>query len=306
MLLTDKIEVTLNSNNLKFYPNLNIKIGEKIFLNPDDVYTGSTFVVRAKCDICGLEKDLSFRGYSINVRKHNIYACSNKCAWVKNKKTNLEKYGNETYVNVEKMKITNLEKYGVENVNYSQEIIEKKKINSLLKYGFESPNSSEIVKDNKRKSCLEKFGVEYNWQSENTKNKIKKTNLERYGVEHCMQNEEIYIKTQISGFNLKHYLDTDVVYRGKYELDFLNKYYNKIEIKNSQKIKYTFENKQKIYYPDFYYPLLNLIIEIKSDYTYNKYLQKNLEKQKACLEQGYNFIFIINKDYKLFDCIIMK
>lgn len=78
------------------------------------------------------------------------------------------------------------------------------------------------------------------------------------------------------------------------------KYYNQ-DLKNGPTIRFNFEDKNKIYFPDFYYEPLNLIIEIKSDYYYKKYLSKNLAKQKACLEQGYDFIFVINKDYSEFD-----
>ena len=53
-----------------------------------------------------------------------------------------------------------------------------------------------------------------------------------------------------------------------------------------------------MYFPDFYYKEKNLIIEIKSTYYYNKYLNKNLAKQEACISQGYNFIFIIDNDYQ--------
>ena len=42
-------------------------------------------------------------------------------------------------------------------------------------------------------------------------------------------------------------------------------------------------------------------MEIKSSYWYEKDLDKNLDKQKSCLEQGYNFIFIINKNYEEFE-----
>jgi len=37
----------------------------------------------------------------------------------------------------------------------------------------------------------------------------------------------------------------------------------------------------------------NLIIEVKSLWTYNKYKEINLLKQKACIEAGYNFKFMI-------------
>lgn len=94
-------------------------------------------------------------------------------------------------------------------------------------------------------------------------------------------------------------------YQGTYELDFLTKYYNQ-DLKNGPTIRFNFENENKIYFSDFYYEPLNLIIEIKSEYYYNKYLSKNLAKQKACLEQGYDFIFVINKDYSEFDKKLKK
>jgi len=49
-----------------------------------------------------------------------------------------------------------------------------------------------------------------------------------------------------------------------------------------------------------------LIVEIKSLWWYNENLNINLFKQKQCLNDGYNFIFIIDKDYQIFENIIMK
>lgn len=60
------------------------------------------------------------------------------------------------------------------------------------------------------------------------------------------------------------------------------------------------------YFPDFYLPDFNLIVEIKSDYTYNIDLDKNKAKESFCKNMGYNFIFIIDKDYKIFDRLIYK
>jgi very-short-patch-repair endonuclease len=56
-----------------------------------------------------------------------------------------------------------------------------------------------------------------------------------------------------------------------------------------------------IYFPDFYIEKLNLIIEIKSEYYYYLNLEKNIAKEKACLEQGYKYILIIDKNYKEFE-----
>jgi very-short-patch-repair endonuclease len=73
-----------------------------------------------------------------------------------------------------------------------------------------------------------------------------------------------------------------------------------------QKIKYEFDEKIKTYHPDFYNKKNNLIIEIKSDYIYNKDVDKNIAKKKSCISQGYNFIFIINKNYSEFENIVFS
>jgi len=93
-------------------------------------------------------------------------------------------------------------------------------------------------------------------------------------------------------------------YQGSYEKDFLDKYYDLFEITKIDFINYTFYG-DRVYYPDFYLPKYNLIIEIKSSYTYEKFLEKNNSKQKACLELGYNHIFIIDKNYDDFDKITL-
>ena len=64
--------------------------------------------------------------------------------------------------------------------------------------------------------------------------------------------------------------------------------------------KYIFENNDHYYFSDFYLKLKNLIVEIKSKYTYEKYLDKNLIKQKTTIGLGYNFMFIIDKNYEEF------
>lgn len=58
--------------------------------------------------------------------------------------------------------------------------------------------------------------------------------------------------------------------------------------------------KNKHYYPDFYIPVLNLVIEIKSHYTYMQMKELNDLKFKKTKEAGYNFICIIDKNYKEF------
>ena len=47
------------------------------------------------------------------------------------------------------------------------------------------------------------------------------------------------------------------------------------------------------YYPDFFIPSLNLIFEVKSEYTYYKDLDRNMLKKRCSEEAGYGFQFLV-------------
>lgn len=68
---------------------------------------------------------------------------------------------------------------------------------------------------------------------------------------------------------------------------------NEIITINIPSIKYIFEQKERRYYADIWIPSENLIIEVKSEWTYKKDLEKNLKKRDTCLELGYKFQFWI-------------
>jgi hypothetical protein len=114
-----------------------------------------------------------------------------------------------------------------------------------------------------------------------------------------MQTSFVFNKQNKSSFN--HLTYKDVTYQGTYELDFLENYINKHIITKIDPIKYELNDNTHYYHPDFYLPKYNLIIEIKSSYTYNYDLEKNLKKKEYSLKNGYNFLFIIDKDYSLFE-----
>ena len=75
-------------------------------------------------------------------------------------------------------------------------------------------------------------------------------------------------------------------------IDILLKKYNENDIITPKKdmpiIMYKKKTKHR-YFPDIYIPKENLIIEVKSDYTYNKDLIKNILKALATRKLGYNF-----------------
>lgn len=79
---------------------------------------------------------------------------------------------------------------------------------------------------------------------------------------------------------------------------FENKGFNN---KNIPVIDYFYENnKIHKYYPDIYIPLDNLIIEVKSTWTYKKDKNKNTIKKLTYKNNGYDFQFwIFDKKYNL-------
>jgi hypothetical protein len=111
--------------------------------------------------------------------------------------------------------------------------------------------------------------------------------------------KEIFEKSLKSAHYSYTYLNTNINYRGTYELDFLEKYYLTYpDIVNGPAVKYIFNDKDKVYHPDFYIPSLNLIVEIKSSWTYNPIIDPI--KENATIASSYNFIMIINKNYNEF------
>ena len=109
-----------------------------------------------------------------------------------------------------------------------------------------------------------------------------------------------------SGKKIKNHESTGLNYRGTYEEDFLNfciKYNINIDSFKGN-IKYLIDDIEYRYYPDFFHKETNTIIEIKSNYTYERFLEKNKLKEKYSIKSGYNFLFVIDKDYTKFVEII--
>lgn len=217
-----------------------------------------------------------------NLRNHNgINAAGTKECIKKSKKTRLERYNNENYVNFQKNKKTKLEKYGDENYNNRK----KAGQTNLKTYGNISPlhGKDQIIKK-------------------------KETWLKKYGVEWPMQNEEVYNRSFKTRILMHSYLNTNLRYQGSFELDFLNRYYNifKDNLNNGPTIKYFYDGKKRIYFSDFYITSLNLVIEIKNSYLFKKYKDEIAEKEKATKNQGYNYILILDKHYKEFNKLYGK
>lgn len=107
MLITKKIKtkiVPLNYIKLKKHYS-DIKYGDIIEIDIEHLSKNSPIEIECKCEICGINKILSYRKYLINKERYNYYSCK-KC---KNKKTNITKekiYGDPLYNNPRKMILT--------------------------------------------------------------------------------------------------------------------------------------------------------------------------------------------------------
>lgn len=321
-MISEKINVKISKpHQRKYYreKGIDCNLGDVINIDISLLPRYSHIKIKVKCEICETEKTIQFSDYFKCIKKQNFYCCS-KCKRIKTDKTNIEKYGFITNLKCEdtkrKIRKTCLEKYGVDNSAKAEENIEKVKQTCLEKYGKEFYPQTDEYKQKVKGKNLEKNGCEYYFQSEEFKiksekiqierygvskytnpEKNKKTCLERYGVEYISQCEEIH-KKQMSGFRIKKYYD--LYYQGTYELDFLVNFYDKLKIEKPKSIRYIYNDRTKIYFPDFYIPKYNLIVEIKSKYTYNLHKEINECKRKTVLENGYNFILIIDKDYTEF------
>lgn len=285
MILSKEVEINVTPASFKRLTNLGyteLHTNCKITIPIEHLQKGSNVKILVKCDICGKEKYLRYYKYIKNISNLNIYCCSTKCSQIKVKTTSLKKFGQTSF-------------------RKTDEYAKKYKITCLKLYGVENVFQNDDVKNKIKKTNLERYGTENIGQSELKKEKIRKTNLIKYGAEYSAQNEEVFNKTQKAAFKLKFHKSTKLYYWGTYEKDFLDFcFINKIPIKKGKTIKYFFEGKFRVYFSDFYLEKNNLIVEVKSSYTYKKDLNKNLAKQKACLDQGYCFIFVINKKYDEF------
>lgn len=227
-----------------------------------------------------------------NLKKHGVeFAMQRPDVKEKRRQTCLKKYGHSSNMFTkefkEKRKQTNLTKYGVENVFSSKDIISKIRKTNIKKYGFPCSSQSEIVKDKFKQTCLKK-----------------------YGVEHAMQNPELLVKCQKAAFRMKSYTlpSGKIIYKQGYEPQFLDYIFNNNILKEDEinyspeRIKYVgIDNKEHYYFPDFYIPKWNLIVEIKSCIT--EKWDKNIEmKKQAVLNKDMAYIKITTiKDKLIFD-----
>ena len=251
-----------------------------------------------KCVVCDNPVRPHFKGL------HLLDTCSKKCDYE---------------IRVNKTKESNLENYGVKSTNQLESVKEKQKESMVKNHGSEYYvttkrfiKQSDKTKKGKygnpkfvnpkkgKKTKLERYGDE----NYNNHEKYIETCIEKYGVKHVMQSKEIFEKQQSKCYGSKKY--KHLYYRGSYELLFIKEYEKRFDIDdltNCFSIKYEMDGKTKIYFPDFLITPKNLIIEIKSPWTYdnngkNEELRNinNKKWEAAQLLNDYDFLPLKSKD----------
>ena len=162
MLLEDKVIIKINPKNYKSLSKYNFdKIGDIIEIDIKDLSNKSHKIVKCRCDICGIDKEIQYKSYISSISKYNYYSCSSKCAISKNTSTNLDKIGVKYPAQSkevrEKYRDSMMCKYGVDNSLKIKGVKEKAIINSKTleaKYKRINTNIKKFGKDNISKSDI--------------------------------------------------------------------------------------------------------------------------------------------------------
>jgi len=215
-----------------------------------------------------------------NIKHFGVkYASQRKDVNEKQRNTWKNKSKEERHEIRKKIENTWMNNYGVTNNMVLDFVKNKFKETSITKYGVDNPSKNKEIKEKRKKT-------------------LQKTLKQKYGVENVSQVNEFFEKSQKKQLRLKQFRNTDLWYQGTYELDFLERYYDKYpDMKRGPSIRYIYNKKVHYYHPDFYIPSLNLIIEIKNINLYNKDKQKIDAKENFTKKEGFNYIIIIEKNY---------
>ena len=173
----------------------------------------------------------------------------------------------------------------------------------LNKYGVTYAQQSINIQCKTRQTLLERYNYGSIGANPTFRKKQRETMLLKYGVEQPMHNRIMFNKQQKSKYTRKEYKwqsGEKSILQG-YEPIVLKEledegYTFTAVITDSNiipTIPYYFEETWHIYiyiyYPDFYIPSENRIIEVKSKYTLEADWDKNQAKFKATTDAGFNF-----------------
>lgn len=207
---------------------------------------------------------------------------------------------------IERMKNT-LKNYGLYKSNMSDKDIRSgySKFISSLQF-----NRSEEKKKQTSQKMIDRHKKRTKKEKKRIKDKRKKTNLLRYGCENVMQSSKIIERSIKKSKSYRDYImpSGKIVRIQGYEdliLDFLlkNNLTNEenITVRKDQMPKIWYDDAKKQshrYYPDIYLKAQNLLIEVKSDFLFQKDKSFILLKGNACKNLGFDFRLVILQNRK--------
>lgn len=275
----------------------------KLSINTYDKLTRNTTIYFI-CN-CGIEHSKDF----IYLLKKGGAFCSDCTSKNRKKKcinTCMQRYGVDNPLkdkNIKnKQEATCIERYGQPNPLLCDKFQEKRKNTMILNYGVINPSENSLIQEKRKQVFIDKYGVDNPLKNKSIKDKQNATILSKYGVENISQNQTIQEKIQHSSLKFKEYKMPSGEIRKiqGYEnlaLNELLNYYSENEIKTRRKdvprIQYSHNEKDRYYFPDIFIPNKNLLIEVKSEYTFNINIDINYKKRDACITNGYNYEFWI-------------
>lgn len=277
----------INFLNKTFYWTDNIK--EQIYCLRFGIYT------QPECGYDKCDKHANFKGMT---EGYGVGGCCRKHGQII---SNLKKYGYEmpfkdTNV-LEKAKRTCIEHYGVDNPMKNKEIAKK---TSQTRKNYSETQKCQYL-DKRSKTWKEKYGVDNIFEKVDY---IEECMMEKYGVRNPAQSTELRAKNDIPKSRLREYVwqsgeismvqgFEDIVLS---ELEQKGYSFYDVKTKKSDMPEIWYvgvDGKKHRYYPDFYIPRENIIIEVKSNYTMESDYETNQIKAQSVRALGYNFKFEI-------------
>ncbi len=195
---------------------------------------------------------------------------------------------------MDQIRETNIRKYGGPSPMSSAKVRERVGDSTMINHGVRNISSSAITKEKKMKKAMERYGVDNVSRAPCVRKKISDY---RQGLTDDEQ-RIIIAKQLLTAKKPRFYTmpSGKVANIQGYEhwaLDELLLSYDedRIGIHATPTIRFELNGQKKRHYPDIYIADENRLIEVKSDFTYDKYIELNMAKKEAAIADGFLYEF---------------
>lgn len=194
----------------------------------------------------------------------------------KMKKTNMERYGEDSFAKTNQFKSFMLENYGYISPFELKETHEKSKKALIERTGYDHNFKIPEVKEKRKQTFLNKYGVNTPTKNEDIKEKSKETNLNKYGEVTFSKTKEYTEKvkqTNQERYNEDSYTQTNE-YKERYKKTCLDKYGCEHWMQNEDNYEHFIERSKGSSYKDYILPS-GKIVKLQG---YEDYVIENLLK----------------------------